>query len=361
MSRPIKATVNTTALHHNLQQVRTLAPTSKVWSVVKANAYGHGLARCYAALAATDGFALLNYEEAILLREAGITKPILLLEGFFKPQDLALVEAYQLTVAVHSHWQLVALAGYRAKKPLSVYLKINNGMNRLGFSPHEVPSVWQQLAALPNVGEITLMSHFARADEGADYIQEPLRRLAQATANITAPRCYANSAATLWHPETHQQWIRPGVVLYGASPSGRRSDIEPFNLQPVMRLSSEIIAVQQLAANEGVGYGHRYVTARSQRIGIVACGYADGYPRHAPSGTPVLIAGKLCQTVGTVSMDMLMVDLSDCPEADIGTEVELWGEQLSVDTVAQAAGTVGYELLTAITQRVPFSLITRSL
>ncbi|MBT0722985.1 alanine racemase [Rosenbergiella sp. S61] len=358
MSRPIRATVNTTALSHNLRTVKALAPASKVWSVVKANAYGHGLSRCYEALAFTDGFALLNYEEAILLREAGITQPILLLEGFFKPNDLPLIDAYQLTTAVHSEWQLQALANFPAKKPIAVYLKINNGMNRLGFSPDEVLTIWQRLKVLPSVGEVTLMSHFARADENSIFLREPLQRLAQATTAISAPRCYANSAATLWHPDTHHQWIRPGVVLYGASPSGRAVDIEPYNLRPVMGLHSEIIAIQQVTAGEGIGYGHRYTTTAPQRIGIIACGYADGYPRHAPSGTPVWVAGKLCKTVGTVSMDMLMVDLTNCPEANIGSDVELWGAQLPVDTIAEAAGTVGYELLTAVTQRVPFTTLT---
>lgn len=358
MSRPIRATINTTALSHNLRTITALAPAAKVWSVVKANAYGHGLVRCYQALASTDGYALLNYEEAILLREAGVTQPILLLEGFFKPNDLALIEAYQLTVAIHSDWQLRALADYPAKKPIAVYLKINNGMNRLGFSPDKVRTVWQTLKTLPAVGDITLMSHFARADEGPAFIREPLQRLEQATATLQAPRCYANSAASLWYPETHHQWIRPGVVLYGASPTGCAIDIEPFNLRPVMTLSSEIIAIQQVAAGEGIGYGHRYTTTTALRIGIIACGYADGYPRHAPSGTPVWVAGKRCKTVGTVSMDMLMVDLTDCPDATIGSVVELWGAQLPVDTIAQAAGTVGYELLTSVTQRVPFTVIS---
>ncbi|WP_241622784.1 alanine racemase [Rosenbergiella australiborealis] len=356
MSRPIKATVNTAALRHNLYTVKQLAPSANVWSVVKANAYGHGLARCFSALSSTDGFALLNYEEAIFLREAGITQPILLLEGFFKPHDLSLIEAYELTVAVHSYWQVEALANFAAKKPISVYLKINNGMNRLGFSPDDVATVWQQLSALPSVGKVTLMSHFASADEGEMQMREPLRRLDLATSMLNAPRCYANSAATLWHPGTHHQWIRPGIILYGASPSGRSEDIAGFGLRPVMTLSSEIIAIQEVAPGEGIGYGHRYSTTTTQRIGVIACGYADGYPRHAPSGTPVIVAGKHCHTVGTISMDMMMVDLTHCPEATIGTPVELWGAQLPVDTVGAAAGTLGYELLTAVTQRVPFSL-----
>lgn len=357
MSRPIQATVYQHAFKHNLDIVRQRAPASQVWSVVKANAYGHGLARCYSALDNTDGFALLNFEEAILLREAGVTKPILLLEGFFSAQDLSLIEHYQLTTAVHSHWQIKALADYTAKQPIPIYLKVNTGMNRLGFAPAEVAAVWQQLSSLSGVGKITAMSHFARADEGVEFITEPMQQLEQAVAGLDCELCCANSAATLWHPSTHYQWVRPGIILYGASPSGRYQDIESIGLRPAMTLTSEIIAVQNLSPGTGVGYGHRYRSTDNQRIGIIACGYADGYPRHAPTGTPVMVDGKLTHTVGTISMDMMMVDLSACPNAGIGTSVELWGGTLPVDDVATAAGTVGYELLTAVTQRVPFKLV----
>ncbi len=353
MSRPIQASVDHSALTHNLAVVRQYT-AAKVWSVVKANAYGHGLERCHSALASTDGFALLNFEEAILLREAGVTQPILLLEGFFNPNDLPLIDHYQLTTAIHSDWQLKALAEFTSTRPLSVYLKVNTGMNRLGFAPNQVAKVWNMLSSLSSVGHVTVMTHFARADEGAAFIEEPLQRLQQATSGIECERCCANSAATLWHPQTHHQWVRPGVILYGASPTSDPADIATTGLRPVMTLSSQLIAIQEVGSGEGIGYGHRYLNTQSRRIGIVACGYADGYPRHAPSGTPVIVAGKRSQTLGTVSMDMMMVDLSACPEAQIGSSVELWGSQLSVDEVALAANTVGYELLTAVTQRVPF-------
>lgn len=356
MSRPILAVIKQRALSHNLAVVRKLAPSANIWSVVKANAYGHGLARCYSSLSKTDGFALLNYEEAVLLRDAGVKQPILLLEGFFKTADLALIEHYQLTTAVHSQWQVEALANYQGKKAISVYLKVNSGMNRLGFPPAQIPALYRRLSSLSAVSRVTVMAHFAQADEGAEQLAEPLRRIQSAVQGLDCPLSLANSAATLWHPATHQQWVRPGIILYGASPTGNQQDIADVDLQPVMQLNSEIIAIQQVAQAEGVGYGHHYITDRPRRIGIVACGYADGYPRHAPTGTPLMVEGQRTGTLGTVSMDMMMVDLTPCPQAQIGTKVQLWGDQIAVDEVAQAAGTVGYELLTAVTQRVPFIL-----
>ncbi|MEG3136137.1 catabolic alanine racemase DadX [Rouxiella sp. T17] len=352
MPRPIAATLSLNALQNNLQVVRRHSPKSKVWSVVKANAYGHGLARIWQGLQQTDGFALLDFNEAVLLREAGWHGPILLLEGFFSAQDLKEVSHYGLTTAVHSHWQLDALAKAEVSAPIDVYLKINSGMNRLGFHPKEAVEIWQQLRAISQVGEITLMTHFASAD-GPEGINGQLDKMEQGTHSISAPRCYANSAATLWHPQAHHDWVRPGIILYGASPSGRADDVANTGLQPVMTLSSEIIAVQSLEKGDRVGYSGRYQAEQSQRIGVVACGYADGYPRHAPSGTPIIVGGVNTRTLGTVSMDMLMVDLTPCPEAQIGTSVELWGKQLPIDDVAAAAGTLGYELMSALAQRVP--------
>ena len=356
MSRPIIATVNQQALEHNLAIIRNKAPDSKIWTVVKANAYGHGIARCYEALRGADGFALLNYEEAILLRELGWQKPILLLEGFFKPEDLALLDSYRLTTSVHSEWQIDALANARLSAPLNIYVKINSGMNRLGFRPEQLKDVWSRLAALPNVGEMTLMTHFARGED-ADGVTEPVALLDAAAEGMVIPRSFANSAATLWHPQTHHQWVRPGIILYGASPSGRWQDIADTGLQPVMQLQSEIIGIQQLQQGAGVGYGYRYHAGSEQRIGVVACGYADGYPRHAPSGTPVAVDGILTRTVGRVSMDMIMVDLTPCPEAKIGSSVELWGDNVRIDDVAAACDTVGYELMCAVAPRVPFRIL----
>ncbi|WP_372491242.1 alanine racemase [Klebsiella pneumoniae] len=325
MTRPVVASIDLLALRQNLQIVRRAAPGSRLWAVVKANAYGHGVARVWSALSAADGFALLNLEEAILLREQGWKGPILLLEGFFHADELAVLDQYRLTTSVHSNWQIKALQQAKLRAPLDIYLKVNSGMNRLGFMPERVHTVWQQLRAISNVGEMTLMSHFAEA-ENPQGIVEPMRRIEQAAEGLDCPRSLANSAATLWHPEAHFDWVRPGIVLYGASPSGQWQDIANTGLKPVMTLRSEIIG---------------------------ACGYADGYPRVAPSGTPVLVDGVRTTTVGRVSMDMLAVDLTPCPQAGIGAPVELWGKEIKIDDVAASSGTVGYELMCALAPRVP--------
>lgn len=352
MSRPVQATIDLQALRHNLQIIRRAAPTSRVWSVVKANAYGHGIDRIWRALEGTDGFAMLNLEEAILLRERGWKGPILMLEGFFNADELPLFDKYRLTTSIHSNWQLKVLQDAELHAPLDVYLKMNSGMNRLGFQPERVQSIWQQLRELKNVGNITLMAHFANA-ELPEGITEAVQRIAQAKEGLDCPLSLANSAATLWHPEVHADWVRPGIVLYGASPSGQWQDVANSGIRPVMTLTSQIIAVQTLQAGDCVGYGSRYCASGEQRIGIVACGYADGYPRLAPTGTPVLVDGVRTGTVGAISMDMLTVDLTPCPQAGIGTPVELWGNDVKIDEVASAAGTVGYELMCALAPRVP--------
>lgn len=352
MSRPIVATIDTQALRHNLAVVHQAAPHSRVWSVVKANAYGHGIDRVWQSLAETDGFALLNIEEAILLRERGWQKPILLLEGFFHADELPVLDHYRLTTSVHSHWQIAVLQKAKLSAPLNIYLKMNCGMNRLGFQPEQVNAVWHRLRELQNVGEMTLMSHFAEADSPTG-IAEPMRHIDQVAGRLSCLRSLANSAATLWYPETHGDWVRPGIVLYGASPSGCWQDIAGSGLRPVMTLQSEIIAVQPLKVGDAVGYGGRYRAVAEQRIGVVACGYADGYPRHAPTGTPVWVDGIKTCTVGAISMDMITVDLTPCNHADIGSRVELWGNNVKIDQVAQAAGTVGYELMCALAPRVP--------
>lgn len=352
MSRPILAQLDLQALKNNLQIVRRAAPGSRVWSVVKANGYGHGIESIWSALSATDGFALLNLEEAILLRERGWKGPILLLEGFFNADELPLLDKYRLTTSVHSNWQIKALQNAKLHAPLDIYLKVNSGMNRLGFQPERVHTVWQQLRALQNVGEMTLMAHFADAEK-PDGIDDAMVRINQAAEGLDCARSLSNSAATLWHPEAHYDWVRPGIILYGASPSGQWQDIANCGLKPVMTLRSEIIGIQTLKAGDTVGYGSRYRSSGEQRIGIVAGGYADGYPRLAPTGTPVWIDGVRTGTVGTISMDMMAIDLTPCPQAGIGSPVELWGNEVKVDDVASAAGTVGYELLTALAPRVP--------
>lgn len=351
MARPLIAEIHFDALHHNLDVIRGRT-TAKTWAVVKANAYGHRLADMWSALSGADGYAMLNIEEAILLRQNGWQGPLLLLEGFFYADELALLDKYRLTTCVHSDWQIEALAQAKLSAPLNVYLKTNSGMNRLGFAPERVNAVWHRLRGLTSVAEITLMSHFARADS-QDGVTLALKTLEHAWEGLNSPRSMANSAALLWHPQTHHDWVRTGVILYGVSPSGRWQDIADTGLKPAMTLRSELIAIQQLKAGDRVGYGGRYMARGPQRIGIVACGYGDGYPRVAPDGTPVLVDGVRTRTVGMVSMDMLAVDLTPCPQAQRGTPVELWGQSLPVDEVAGAAGTIGYELICALAPRVP--------
>ncbi|MEI6303010.1 MAG: alanine racemase [Betaproteobacteria bacterium] len=351
MPRPIRARYDLSALGHNLAVVRRCAPQSRVWAVIKANAYGHSLLRAARALGASDGYALLDIAEALRLRDAGVTKPILLLEGCFQGEDITTAARHDLTVVVHHEGQLQMLERAAAAKPLEVYLKLNSGMNRLGFALPEAARVFARLRDSKAVAGITLMSHFADAD-GPSGIRWQLDALDAACKGLEAPHSLANSAAILRHPDAHADWVRPGIMLYGCSPFVDQSAAD-LGLRPVMTLASEIIGVQQINKGDTVGYGRTFTATQPMRIGVVACGYADGFPRHAPTGTPVLVGGRRTATVGRVSMDMLCVDLGALPEAGIGSPVTLWGEGLSADEVATACGTVSYELLCALAARVP--------
>ncbi len=323
--------------------------------MVKANAYGHGLLRAAQALADADGYALLDLHEAVRLREAGISKPIVLLEGVFEPADVAIVDHYALTPVVHDTEQILMLERARLASQIAVLLKLNTGMNRLGFGGAQVRTAYSRLEASGKVATISLMTHFADAD-GAAGVAAQMARLAEWTAGLKGEATLANSAAILRYPETHADWVRPGIMLYGCSPFADVS-AEALGLQPAMTLASEIIAVQELKPGDRVGYGGTFVVQQPMRIGVVACGYADGYPRHAPgfndTNTPVVVAGMRTHTVGRVSMDMLCVDLSDITQARVGSPVILWGEGLPADEVAASAGTVSYELLCALAARVP--------
>src|SRR5438874_9575137 len=344
MPRPIRATVSASALSHNFMVAKAYAGGAKLWAVLKANAYGHGLERAARALEAADGFAVLDFAEAERLRRAGVKQPILMLEGVFSAADVRLLNEYALTPVIHHPRQIEFLAALRS--PLDVYFKVNSGMNRLGFTAANVQSGYQALRAHPRVNTITLMTHFADAD-GATGVSAQLERFGALTKSFAGPRSLANSAALFCFPETHADWVRPGIILYGCSPFSERS-ADALGLKPAMTLASEIIATQELAPGEGVGYGLAYRAARAMRIGVVACGYADGYPRHAPAGTPVLVNGMRARIVGRVSMDMIAVDITDIPDAYIGSPVTLWGEGLPADEVAASAGTVSYELLCAL-------------
>ncbi|RQT61246.1 alanine racemase [Burkholderia cepacia] len=355
MPRPIVAHIRPDAIRHNLDFIRRTAAQSRVWAVVKADAYGHGIERIYPSLAAADGIALLDLDEAVRVRELGWDKPVLLLEGIFEPADVELADRHRLTVSVHCDEQLDLLIAAKPRQPIDIQLKMNSGMNRLGYRPDVFRAAWERAAGAPSIGKITLMMHFANADEGqADW---QLEQFDAATAGIPGERSTSNSAAVLWHPHAHRDWVRPGTILYGASPTGASRDIADTPLMPAMTLTSKIIGVQTLAPEETVGYGRRFTADRPMRIGVVACGYADGYPRHAPTGTPIAVDGVMTRVVGRVSMDMLTVDLTPCPDAGIGSSVELWGDQVKVDDVAEASGTIGYELMCALARRVPVVIV----
>jgi alanine racemase len=354
-ARPIQARIDLSALENNLHVARR-ATASRLMSVIKADGYGHGLMRVAEALAATDGYALLDIQDAVSLRSEGFRQTILLLEGFFGAEELPLVAEHDLACVIHSPWQVAMLDGYPGAGTLDVWLKVNTGMNRLGFAPQQVAQVMEKLRSHRAVRGITLMTHFANADE-ARGIAEPLALFNEIAAPYRIARSLANSAALLRHPATHADWVRPGIMLYGASPfaheSGGEVSAQQLGLKPAMTLSSRIIATQQLRAGDEVGYGALFRAEHAMRIGIVACGYADGYPRSAQNGTPVLVGGQRTGTLGRVSMDMLYVDLSNLPQADVGSRVVLWGEGMPIEEVARAAGTVSYELMCALTTRVP--------
>ena len=373
MPRPIQATIHPGALRRNLARVRQSAPDARVWAIVKANAYGHGIEHVFDGLRAADGFALLDFDEARRVRALGWRGPILLLEGVFELRDLELCSRLDLWHTVHCDEQIDMLATHKTHTPHRVFLKMNSGMNRLGFTPQRYRAAWTRLNALPQVDEISLMTHFSDAD-GERGITDQMAVFAQVTRDLPGERSLSNSAATLRHPaaaaqaNTHpdsfasSDWVRPGIAMYGSAPDFPAHSALDWDLQPGMTLSSKIIATQDLVAGDSVGYGSLFVTDKPMRLGVVACGYADGYPRACPTGTPILVNGVRTRVVGRVSMDMITVDLSAVTAAGVqagfDSEVTLWGRAsngtvLGIDEVARNAGTVGYELMCALALRVP--------
>ena len=360
MPRPIHATVHTPALRHNLARLRQAAPGARLWAVVKADAYGHGIERAFDGLRGADGFALLDLAEAERVRALGWRGPVLLLEGVFEPRDLELCSRLNLWHAVHCDEQIDWLATHKTHQPHRVFLKMNSGMNRLGFAPARFRAAYARLAALPQVDEISLMTHFADAD-GERGVAEPWAVFARTTEGLAGERSVCNSAAVLRNGQdaaVRGDWVRPGIAAYGSSPDFPQHDAAHWGLRPTMTLESKLIAVSAIPAGASIGYGSIFTADAPMRIGVVACGYADGYPRHAPTGTPVLVDGVRTRTLGRVSMDMIVVDLTPAPAAQAGSVVTLWGEgphgtRLPIDEVAQPAGTVGYELMCALAQRVP--------
>ncbi len=344
-------------MRHNLARARSCAPAAKIWGVVKANAYGHGLERGMRGFADADGLALIETEYAVRLRELGWTRPILLLEGFFEAADIALLAEYGCNSTVHCIEQVKMLEYTKLFSPIDVHLKMNTGMNRLGFQPSEYAAAHARLRAIPGIRNITLMTHFANADEPEHpqlAIREQVRRFQQGAQGLAGERSLSNSGGVLQQAELaaalSNDWVRPGIMLYGGTPGVKSA--QQYRLRPTMTLASAIIGVQQLVAGDTVGYGSRFEAPGPMTVGVVACGYADGYPRHAPHGAPVLVDGVRTTLVGRVSMDMMTVDLTPIPNARVGSRVTLWGDGLPIDEVANAAGTIGYELMCALAPRV---------
>ena len=372
MPRPIHATIHPDALRHNLARARQAAPDARAWAIVKADAYGHGIERVFAGLRGADGFALLDLEEARRVRALGWRGPILLLEGVFELRDLELCSRLDLWHTVHCNEQIDMLATHKTNVPHRVFLKMNSGMNRLGFTPQAYRAAWTRLNALPQVDEISLITHFSDAD-GHRGIAEQMAVFAEVTRDLPGERSLSNSAATLRHgalalaasapPDAWvaSDWVRPGIAVYGSAPDFPEHSAADWGLQPGMTLATKLIAAYAIQTGATVGYGSNFVADRALRIGVAACGYADGYPRACPTGTPVLVNGVRTRTLGRVSMDMLAVDLTPVPNAGFGSEVTLWGRAthgalLSIDEVALAGGTVGYELMCALAPRVPVSV-----
>lgn len=350
--RPAHALIDLSALRHNYRLAKSLTGC-RALAVVKANAYGHGALECAAALSdEADGFAVSSLEEALELREAGLLQPILLLEGWFEASELQLIYQHQLWPVIHHHGQLQELEQADLRQPLHIWLKLDSGMHRTGFNAEEYPHIWQRLQANSKVASLTSITHLARADEPeAGRTEQQLDTFKQTCGALRAPTSLSNSAAVLAWPQAHGDWVRPGIMLYGSSPFGFAQP-QAAGLRPVMQLDSRIIAVHQVATGEPIGYGSRFVTSRPSRIGLVAMGYADGYPRHAPDGTPILVDGQRTSLVGRISMDMLTVDLTDLPASGLGSHVRLWGVGLDAGEVARCAGTISYQLFCNL-NRVP--------
>ncbi|WP_414154571.1 alanine racemase [Pseudomonas sp. BNK-43-a] len=350
--RPARALIDLQALRHNYRLARELSG-AKALAVVKADAYGHGAVRCALALETeADGFAVACIEEALELRAAGIKAPVLLLEGFFEASELALIAEHDLWCVVHSLWQLEAIEQTAVRKPLNIWLKLDSGMHRVGLHPKDYHEAYQRLLASGKVARIVLMTHFARADElDASTTEQQVAVFQAARQGLAAECSLRNSPGVLGWPQVPSDWVRPGIMLYGATPF-EVEQAAAARLQPVMTLQSRIISVRELPTGESVGYGAKFTSPRPTRVGVVAMGYADGYPRHAPTGTPVVVAGKRTQLIGRVSMDMLCVDLTEVPEAGIGSPVELWGKQVLASDVAQQAGTIPYQIFCNL-RRVP--------
>lgn len=356
MSRPVRARIDGAALRSNLERVRALAPGCRIVAVVKANAYGHG-PDAVRALEAADAFGVAAIEEAIALREAGINHPLLLLEGIFEAAELEQVARYGLMTTIHNLDQLTMIENDHGSAVYDVWLKIDSGMHRLGLAPDAVADALARLEACEAVRSISLMSHLASADISQSAATQDQIELFNTLAGEQYPASLANSAGICAWPAAHHEIVRPGIMLYGASPLADQR-AAALGLVPAMSLESAVIAIRSCHAGDAIGYGGDYICPQDMPVGVIAIGYGDGYPRHIAAGTPVLVRGRRVPIIGRVSMDMITVDLRTCPDAVIGDSVLLWGQdehgvQLPIDEIATAAGTIAYELMCQLTARVP--------
>lgn len=358
MNRAARATIDTSALRANLETARQASGGARVMAVIKANAYGHGIVPTARALSGADAFAVARMEEASAIREAGMEQVLILLEGVFHAEQLPQASSLEAELVVHSLEQLEMLEQYAGAYRFRVWLKVDTGMNRLGFPPEDAPELERRLAACPAVdGRPRLMTHLASADDQTDsFTPDQIRRFLDATAGLEGERTIANSAGVLAWPDSHSDWVRPGIMLYGVSPFAGRTGGD-LGLRPVMTLASELIAVKTVPAGGRVGYGGVWTASRETRIGVAAIGYGDGYTRHLGSGTPVLVRGKTATLAGRISMDLITLNLEEIPDARVGDEVILWGAGLPVENLARKAGTIPYELLCGVTQRVAMRLV----
>ncbi len=365
MSRVTRATINLAALKHNLAVAKKAAPPQKIMAVIKADAYGHGIARIAQSLEEVlteqDAFAVASIDEAVMLRAVGIKSSIVVLEGFNSSADLTLIQQHNITVVIHHISQVILLELHaELVNNIKCWLKIDTGMHRLGFPPGDVKKMYQRMLNAGVDTDIGLMTHLANADDRSDAkSKQQIELFNQIVSGNPAETSLANSAAILGWPEAHGHWVRPGIMLYGVNPFVKSNEYDVANkleadLKPVMTLSAALIAVNNISKDETIGYGSTWQCPEDMLVGVVSIGYGDGYPRHAPSGTPVLVNGKRVALIGRVSMDMIMVDLRKQPDAKVGDQVILWGEGLPVEEIAIAAGTIGYELLCRVTKRVVF-------
>jgi len=358
MNRGTVARIDPIALQHNLHTIKQQAPHSRVWAVVKADGYGHGAIACASALShpeaivCPDGFAVATLQEAKSLRLAGITQPILMLEGAASVHEVQQAAELALTLMIHQAHQIDWLKSLGSEHQIAVLVKVDTGMHRLGIAPDNVTAIVNQLSSLPQVGSLGITSHFACSDDQTHPMNHRQIALFSTCAPEIQPRSLANSAAIWNFPGSQLDWIRPGIALYGASPVAGKS-AAALNLLPVMTLTAPIIAERWVETGEPVGYACTWRASRRTRVATLAIGYADGYPRHAPSGTPIWICGDISPLIGRVSMDMITIDVTDIPEATVDCHAELWGKHLPVDEVAATIGTISYELLTRVSPRVP--------